>query len=252
MIKKITIIGSGNVATQLSLAFKRANFEIIQIISRNQKSGEQLAKKINTSFSNDIKGVLKSDFIIICVNDDNISSVVKKLPDIPVVHTSGNTSIEVLKNKKIYGVIYPVQSLSKERKINFNNVPVCVEASNRNFEKKLVTIIKKISNHVYILDSKSRKYLHLSAVITSNFSNYCYSISKDILDQKKIDFSLLKPLIIYTAEKTLYQEPKLNQTGPAKRGDKKTIKEHLEILDNKNYKNIYKLLSKNILKEYEK
>ena len=42
------------------------------------------------------------------------------------------------------------------------------------------------------------------------------------------------------------------QTGPAKRGDKKTINEHLSMLKDENFKKIYKLLSNSISKEYGK
>ena len=125
MIKKITIIGSGNVATQFSLAFKKVNIEIVQIISRNKQSGKQLAKKINTSFSHSFKQILNTDLIIICVNDDEIKNVIKKLPNYPMAHTSGSTDINIFRKQKIYGVVYPLQSLNKGIQVDFQNIPIC-------------------------------------------------------------------------------------------------------------------------------
>tara|TARA_B100000530_G_C15839975_1_gene440948 strand:- start:229 stop:987 length:759 start_codon:yes stop_codon:yes gene_type:complete len=251
MIKKITIIGSGNTATQLGLAWYNANIEIVQILSRNKKSGENLAKKLNSQFIQNLCNLENVDLIVICVNDDNISEIAKSLPNVNIVHTSGNTSINILSNKKSYGVIYPVQSLNKDRKIDFKNIPICIEANSPALEKKIIDLSKQISNNVIILDSKQRKYLHLAAVIASNFSNYCYSIAKNILDNENINFNLLNPLIQHTAQKNLNEHPINNQTGPAKRGDKNTIKEHLSLLRDENYKKIYKLLSQNILEEHE-
>ena len=43
---KIVIIGSGNLATQLSLTLKDANHEIVQIFSRTEVHAQELAEKI--------------------------------------------------------------------------------------------------------------------------------------------------------------------------------------------------------------
>tara|TARA_B100001250_G_scaffold404679_1_gene421020 strand:- start:899 stop:1657 length:759 start_codon:yes stop_codon:yes gene_type:complete len=252
MIKKISFIGSGNVATHLALAFQKSNIKIIQIVSRNEKSGKLLAKHTNSLFTSNIQNLLKTDLIITCVNDDNIASIVKQIPNIPIVHTSGNNSITVFTNKLNYGVLYPLQTLNKEISIDFKNIPLCVEGNNANFEKDILKLGQKISNKVYYVNSENRKHLHLSAVIASNFSNFCYLIAKKQLDSKNLKFDLLKPLILETAQKIINTDPTLTQTGPAKRGDKKVIKQHLEILKDDNYKKIYKLLSQNILKEYGK
>ena len=252
MIKKITIIGSGNVATQLSLAFKNANIKIVQIISRNKRSGSKLAKKLNTLYEENVKNLINTDLVIVCVNDDEIIKVVKLIPDIKMVHTSGSTHINALKKKTEYGVFYPIQSLNKELEIDFNHIPICIEANNKKFEKQLIKLAKSIVSNVISLDSKKRKHLHLSAVIASNFSNFSYLMAKKHLDDNNIDFKLLKPLIIHTANKIINNEPLLMQTGPAKRGDKKTINEHLSMLKDENFKKIYKLLSNSISKEYGK
>ena len=251
MIKKITIIGSGNTATLLGLAWHTANIEIVQILSRNRKSGRNLANKLNSQFIQNPLDLEKVDLIVICVNDDNISEIVQLLPNVNIVHTSGNSAINILKNKKNYGVIYPVQSLNKELEIDFKNIPICIEANSTILEKKLIDLSKQISHNVIVLNSQKRKHLHLAAVIASNFSNYCYSIAKNILDNENINFDLLNPLIQHTAQKNLNKNPINNQTGPAKRGDKNTIQEHLSLLVDENHKKIYKLLSQNILKEYE-
>jgi len=251
MIKKITLIGSGNTATQLGVAFYAANIEVVQILSKNKTSGKNLANRLKCKFIHNPNDLEHVDLIIICVNDDNILEVVTSLPNLDVVHTSGNTSINILSDKKKYGVLYPVQSLNKEMEIDFKSIPICIEANSSILEKKLIILSQKISNNVLVLNSLKRKHLHLAAVIASNFSNYCYSIAKNILDNEDINFDLLNPLIQYTAEKNLNKNPVHNQTGPAKRGDKNTIKEHLSLLKDGNYKKIYKLLSKNILEKYE-
>ena len=124
--------------------------------------------------------------------------------------------------------------------------------TNTFFEHELFILSQRISNKVFYINSDQRQNLHLSAVIASNFSNFCYLIAKKQLESKNIDFELIKPLILETAQKIIHTDPKIAQTGPAKRGDEKIIQKHLSILKDDNYKKIYKLLSNNILNEYGK
>tara|TARA_B100000902_G_C27135441_1_gene825787 strand:- start:181 stop:942 length:762 start_codon:yes stop_codon:yes gene_type:complete len=253
MIKKISIIGSGNVATRLSKEFLKHKIQIVQIISRNKKNGQSLADRVQASFTTNINNLQLTDLAIICVNDDSIKDIAKKIPtNQPAVHTSGFTNIKILKKQENYGVIYPLQSLNKDIDINFQEIPICIESNNMIFKKKIKNLCLKLSINVVYLNSTERQHIHLAAVITSNFSNFLYLIAQKHLHQNNIDFTLLLPLIIHTAKKTKNQNPFTNQTGPAKRGDKKVIKKHLEILNNKDHRKIYKLLSKNILKTYEK
>ena len=252
MIKKVTIIGSGNIATQIGISLKQSNVIIKQIISRNKHTGQTLAHMLNCTYSSQLSLIQPTDLMIICTNDDSIEQISQNTPDYPTVHTSGNTSIEALKNKRKFGVIYPVQSLQKEDNINFLYIPICIEASSMVFKKEITQLIKKISKAIFYLNSDERQYIHLSAVIACNFTNHLYSIAKELLDEKKLDFNILKPLIISTANKIKTHNPITNQTGPAKRKDITTIKEHLELIDNKEYKKIYKLISNNIIEKHGK
>lgn len=63
-----------------------------------------------------------------------------------------------------------------------------------------------------------------------------------------MEFDILKPLILETANKVQSISPYLAQTGPAKRNDKKTIKKHLKLLENEQHEAIYKLLTASIKK----
>ena len=252
MIKKITLIGSGNMASHLGSALKAANIKIHQVFSRNRTTGKKLSNRLQAEFVENIGYLTEVDLIIICVNDDNIEDISNQLPNLTTIHTSGNTSMNILKQQTSHGVLYPIQTLHKTSRIDFKKIPICIEANNPLLQQNLVKLSKLISDNVLTLDSEKRKYLHLAAVIASNFSNYCYLIAKNILEKENIDFNLLQPLIQHTAKKNLSSSPFENQTGPAKRGDKKTIQAHLSLLKNENYKKIYKLLSQNIIKEYEK
>jgi len=152
-----------------------------------------------------------------------------------------------------YGVLYPLQTFSKNKAVDFSQIPICVEAINAEVEKELLKIAHLLTEKTYILNSEKRKKLHLAAVFACNFSNYMYDIAYDIVMSAGIDFEILKPLIAETADKIKTMTPKEAQTGPAVRYDENTINKHLTLLNRKKYlKEIYKVLSKGIHKRHGK
>jgi predicted short-subunit dehydrogenase-like oxidoreductase (DUF2520 family) len=248
----IILIGAGNVATQLGLALSDAGYKISQVYSKTKSSSSVLAKKLKTESITDLKKLAQDASIyIIAVKDDAIRDVAAqlKLGNKIVVHTSGSVSINALKKVSTnYGVIYPLQTFTKGKSLNFKNVPLCIEGSNKSTSTTLQYFAKSVSSNVQQVDSDQRKVIHLAAVFACNFSNHMYTIAEEIMKKNKLSFGLLKPLIEETASKIKNNSPTEAQTGPAARGDKKVMKEHLKMLKNKDIKEIYKTLSNQIMK----
>ena len=252
-MKNIYVIGSGKIAYSISTALSEKNINILGIYSRNKKTGETLAKKINSKFFEILYIPKKTDLIVLCIPDDEIKNIALKLKNTAVIHTSGCTDIKLLKNhSNRYGVIWPIQTFLQNKKVNFKNVPICIEANNKIFYEKLKSLFSVISNKIIKVNFKQRKLIHLSAVISCNFSNYLYSVSEKLLDEEKLDFAILKSLIIETTSNAFKYKPDKNQTGPAKRKDFGTIKKHLDLLSvkqKKEYFDIYNLITNNIIKK---
>ena len=249
----ISIIGAGNLATQLGLALYKEGYLIFQVYSRSQKNASVLSKNIKAEAITDLKKLsTDSTIYIIAIKDDAIESVAKqlKLKDKIVVHTSGSLSIEVLKkSSKNYGVFYPLQTFSKEKQSNFKTIPICIEANNSNTSTTLEYFAKSISGNVKKVNSEQRKKIHLAAVFACNFSNHMYAIAERLLAKDKLSLDLLKPLIEETANKIKENKPSKVQTGPAARNDKKTMAAHLKLLSKeKDLQKIYELISKSIVK----
>ena len=100
------------------------------------------------------------------------------------------------------------------------------------------------------INTQPRKSLRLAAVLVNNFTNYLFTKAESICKQNNISFDLLKPLIHETIDKLNDLKPREAQTGPAVRGDKKTIKAHLEIIKDEELEKLYKLLTNSITKYY--
>lgn len=250
---KISIAGSGKLANHLSKTLFNNGISIKEIYSRNEIEGLKLADNCKAKFINNAEEINTNiDLLIISISDDALfSNFLDKLPkNIDVVHTSGSVAMEVLKSFKSYGVFYPLQSFSKTRSPNFNEIPICIEACNINLLDKLNSIGQIISKKIYKINSEERKKIHIAAVFASNFTNYFYSIAEQILENNNIDRKILLPLIQETADRLSEKKAYELQTGPAIRGDKNIINGHIEMLKNDDLKKLYKYLSELIFKEY--
>ena len=245
---RVVIIGSGNVAQHLIKAFAKSNIvEIIQAFSRNK---ENLINLIDSSkITTDLNALIDADLYIISVSDNAIAEVSNKLniENKLVVHTSGSVDMINLNDKNRKGVFYPLQTFSKNKDVNFDAIPICLEAENNEDYKLLETVAKSISDKVFNINSNQRKALHVSAVFVNNFVNHLYKIGNDICNKNYIPFEILQPLIQETAIKITSLSPNEAQTGPAKRNDSQTINTHLQFLTDENQKEIYKILTKSII-----
>jgi len=254
MIQSISFIGAGNVSTHFAIAFFQAGICIDSILSRRLAPAKKLAQQVDAHPTTSYKRLSQnSDLYIIAVPDDAIQEVVKSLSIVLedsafVVHTSGATSTSIVNTYFINtGVIWPPQSLSKQKKIDFSSVPICYGATSENLNKHLKQLLKKVSLHLQLVNEDQKTALHLAAVFANNFTNHMYHIAYDICEKHQLDFSLLYPIILETAQKVIGEKPSDMQTGPAIRDDQKTIKKHKALLKKHiDYKQLYTLISQSI------
>jgi predicted short-subunit dehydrogenase-like oxidoreductase (DUF2520 family) len=255
---KVAFVGAGNVAWHLAQAFENVHISITEVYSRNEMHAENLCKKLHHAI---VKKELyfsdpELDILILAVSDDALPTIVKQI-QVPsntiVAHTSGSVSMDIFQDMTYhYGVFYPLQTFSKEKPLNINKVPFCIEGKNDFIKNKLRNLASSISESVYDVDSTQRKTLHVGAVFACNFVNHLLAISKNILADKSLDFNILKPLIEETIQKALTTDhPKNAQTGPAIRKDTQTIQRHLSYLqDTPQEQTIYQLLTDSIMHFY--
>lgn len=256
MSLKICFIGAGNLATQLSKAFYNKGLSVLQIYSRTEKSAKILADNLSTEYTTSLKDIKSADIYIVVLKDSVIDNVLSQIDfkNKLIIHCSGSLPLSVLsKYSTNCGVLYPLQTFSKDREVDFSILPIFIEASSEENEKLIIEIATEISNNVSILNSEKRKLLHISAVFACNFVNHFYTISSNILNSKDISFDILKPLILETAQKVQEIEPHEAQTGPAVRYDENIISSHINELEgNNNYGELYNSISKSIFEHHKK
>ena len=247
---KVVLLGAGNVAIHLAKAFSNAkDIDLVQRYSRSNTNDGYFDK--STPATHDISTLYKADIYIIAITDDDISTFSDQLNHIDglIVHTSGSIPLTVLKNLSRSGILYPVQTFSKDQEINFDHIPIAIETADEKDMDLLRSLVGSISYKIFEINSSQREKLHLAAVFANNFSNYMFTISREICNDNNISFDILKPLIYETAKKVQTLNPVQAQTGPAKRNDKEVIEKHLSQL-NGEQKEIYKLVTRSIIKKY--
>ena len=277
---KIVFLGSGNLATHLSLALKAAGEEIIQIFSRTQEHAQALADKLHCASCGSISDIrTDADVYIFSVKDDALPSLIEQLAvklsgslstgggggksDVDNIgvcarghiflHTAGSVPMSVFPETMHYelctmnyGVLYPMQTFSKDKSVNFREIPCFVEASDSNTLEEIKALASKVSDHVLEMSSEKRKKLHLAAVFACNMVNHCYRLAEKVLEEEGIDFSLYIPLIQETANKVKELSPRKAQTGPMVRYDKKIMDAQIALINDERTRQIYRLMADSI------
>lgn len=232
----IDIIGTGNVGTHLYRALK----------------GKANVKSIPARTFEGLRS--ESEIYIVCVSDFAIPEIVNTLsgmiePNGIIAHTSGTTPLSAISD--IYpntGVLYPMQTFSKDVELNYGDIPFFIEGSDNRVLSELRNAAALISENITVADSEARRDLHIASVLSCNFVNHLWTLAYDYLKSKGISFDSMIPLIKETVRKISRVSPPNAQTGPAVRCDIKTISDHLDTLSSdERLSELYKIMSESII-----
>jgi len=244
---KISIVGRGNVAYHLFLAAKNQNVQIEAIITRDENS-VSWATNFQTTSKN-LKN-LESELIVLAISDDAIQeffSTYKFPSETTIVHCSGTVPLEAISNfHSNSGVIYPFQTFSTDKKVDLKTVQTFIEYSNPKAKTTIEVFCSQIFPKNQYLSSEARLKLHLAAVFANNFTNHMLTIAENILEESNLPAEVIHELVDETVAKYKTKGANKSQTGPAIRGDQKTINAHLEKLKTKELREIYKSISYHI------
>ena len=252
---KIAIIGAGNTAYTLCKLLKSKGIEPYCMLVRDSAKAKKVSEDLGVEVVSDYEKVLKSDLAIIAVNDDAISEVATHLLEYKglAVHTSGTKSAELLNRTMRFGVFYPLQTMSKNREIEFDGVPLLIYANSPDDVEMLSRFASHFSKKVVFCDDEQRKAIHLAAVYVSNFTNVMLGIGDKLLKDNGLKLEIMRPLVEEMIKKSFETTPKDAMTGPARRGDFATIGEHEKMLaDNPDELAIYMILTDYIIENYQK
>lgn len=246
---KIALVGAGGVATSLGVALAQAAAAPVAVWSRTREKALALAERTGALACSEIEEIPQQvDIVIISVADDAIGSVARRvaahLPAALILHTAGSIPQDILREAGAanYGVLYPMQTFSSSRIVDFTKVTVFVEACNELLAKKADAVARTLGATVVRASSEQRRFLHIAAVFACNFANAAYTMAAQLLKEHNLPFEAMLPLIDETAAKVHRLHPVDAQTGPAARGDHSVMNAHKAMLPEQ-LKEIYTAMS---------
>lgn len=249
---RLVLVGTGNVSIAIAKAVrKNSKIRLVGVIGKKNKLNADYP--IKTSYTNDPTKLPYCDLILIAVQDQVIEDISNQLlsQQAVVAHTSGASSIDLLSAHEHRGVLYPIQTFSEKSRLDWKSIPFCWEASTSKAQQILQEFATSMGVKTIVpLDQQKRTVLHLGAVLVNNFSNSLYESAYQLFAKHQLDFELLKPLILETAHKITEQTPAESQTGPARRGDKKTIEKHMSQIEDTALLELYKTFTNQLLTTY--
>lgn len=243
------VIGSGNLAHHLVQAMLNANIDLKGIWARDKAKANEMGQLYGVQVFNALNQIpQETDLVLLAISDGAIEQIAEAIQTHGIIaHCSGILPIATLGSKQHCGVFWPVQTFSKQQKIDFKKVPVVVQATNEEDQRILEVFADLIAAQAIICEESQRQMLHLSAVLVNNFGNHLFTLTKDLLQRNKQSFEVLKPLIQETAFKIMEMDPALAQTGPAKRGDTISLDIHRSLLKNETeLLKLYNILTESI------
>jgi 3-deoxy-D-manno-octulosonate 8-phosphate phosphatase (KDO 8-P phosphatase) len=254
-IQSIVVFGAGKLASQLVPKLYHSGIRVIEIISRNEAKGRELAASVDSKWHYRENNVTREGDAILWLLPDNL------IPQYSanftndsriMIHCSGGQALNAIQARR-RAVMYPLQTFTEDRSIDFSIVPICCESDTASVEQIVCALAKKISSRVYTLNTAERQQLHVGAVFANNFVNHMLSISEEITELLSVPKELYIPLLTETMEKSFKLGSKRAQTGPALRGDRTTQQKHLEILEgNPLFQKIYTFVSESISSMHKK
>lgn len=257
-MKSVVIIGSGNVAEAFARALPECGLQVRQVFARNAERGEVVAQLAQCEWSDNPNHIATADLYLVAVSDSAITPLLSSLalPEGAVVaHTAGSQPLDAIPERFARrAVIYPLQTFTAGRKVDFGEIPLFIEAVDKETLAQVRKGAEQLSGVVIEADSQMRSQAHLSGVVVCNFVNHLYAVGAGLMSEAGLPFSTLSSLIAETARKAVESgNPSAVQTGPAKRNDRVTVERHLRMLEKEpQLQEIYEKLSQNIWKETSK
>lgn len=269
MIQKVTIIGTGRVATYMAYVLVQKGVDIVEIGAHHSENAVFMAQLTGAPVAADLKHLKKAEVYIIAVKDSAIENVSRTIreqyPEAFLIHTSGATPIEVLEDGKKNapcGVIYPLQTFPKSLIVgsvkNLKNFlhahgkfTIFVESLRNTDYDAVYSLAQLIADDVHAADSVQRRYLHLVGVYCNNFVNHCCVKAQEILTSKNLPINVLDAIVHTTVAGIVGGDAKSAQSGPAMRGDRCTLQRHMDMLATDIDKQMYAAISKSIASMYK-
>ncbi|NMB41137.1 MAG: DUF2520 domain-containing protein [Firmicutes bacterium] len=246
-MKKIAIIGAGNVGKVLGYSLKNKGYQIIASFSRTEKARQVAAKLFDCPvFSKPEEAVENADIVFLTTPDQAIKEVCDCIAvnkgftkNQVVLHASGAHSSEILLSARKQGAgtlsLHPLQTFP-ELEAGLRSLPgtfFAVEGDEDVFGVA-AEMVQALGGQMLSIPTDMKVIYHAAACVACNYLTSLMDMALKMYGLMEIPpkkaFESLSPLIYSTLNNIGKLGPEKALTGPVSRGDLTTINSHLEAL----------------------
>lgn len=245
----ISIIGAGKVGTSLGSALAKKSYTIKALSCSTFPSAQESQRIIGQGqpSTDNIQTARSGTILIISVPDDAVEKVVRELESSDIVwagrsvfHCSGLLPAEILKPIREKGAatasLHPIQTIAKKDADArlFQDTYFSLEGDG-DAVSTARTIVLSLGGRPLIIKAEEKPVCHAAFSIASNFFVVLLDTAVTLLESAGLDEDLaaqvLLPLVGGTFQNVKEGPIKSALTGPVIRGDEKTVKSHLDTLE---------------------
>lgn len=239
------IVGTGALGTALAVRLSEVGYPILAIVSRQQITAAPLADRVNARYALALGESIpdETSLVLLCVPDDAIEETAARMAksngwrDTVAGHTSGAFTAALLAPLAQQGAatmsFHPIQTFSKNAASTFEGVYFGLEGDSEAIRLGY-KVARDLGGLPLTIASEAKTRYHLAASMASNLFVGLAGMACDVLASTGVDpaetMRILYPLIYQTSRNMAEKGPAPALTGPAARGDLRTIQDHLEAL----------------------
>lgn len=246
---KLSVIGCGRLGKTLAFLLAKTKLVCIQeVVNSNRANAEEAVAFIGQGRACDsIKQLKPADVYLIATPDDSIEPMSQQLAKqtLPfkasvVFHCSGLLSSECLNSLAQRGCytasIHPLFSFSNPLiDVEVFTGTYCSFEGNKFALEKLLPIFRAIDSPLFLIKKNDKALYHAASVFASNYLVTLVSMAEVCYKKAGLSGKLAKTitqaLMAQTLNKIQYlDESSAALTGPLQRGDRSTLKKHLQAL----------------------
>ncbi|RVU25922.1 DUF2520 domain-containing protein [Sandaracinomonas limnophila] len=258
---KISFIGAGNAAWQLSRSFENAGETVMEVFSRHATHARDLVKYLYNAHIQEHLDFSESSSSVffLCIPESAYAQVLPELilpKDATLILVTAHFSLNeaadlydpVRENNNPIGIFYPVQYLQKGVNTSFDQCMICIEGDSPTTELLLSAFGKKLSKIVYAVSEEERKKIHLASLFAGDFTRLLWNQAEGLLKEIELESHLIQPLIRNHLAHLQQNFPYLNRAEREFLSHPRYVRELKDELDSNEYKELFEQFVKMIKK----
>jgi predicted short-subunit dehydrogenase-like oxidoreductase (DUF2520 family) len=248
-VNTFSVVGAGRVGTALAFALTRKGWKLEVVADRDAAAARESRAIIGQGVASaDIRRAARgTHLLIISVPDDSVERAARMLARARhdwtgclVFHTSGLLPAAALDPLRKRGAraasLHPVQSFPEKKGTArfFRGIYWGIEGD----REAVVTgraLVKRLGGKAIRLREKDKPLYHAACSLAANAFMALEETAAGLLEETGVDpttaWSVLLPLVQGTLQSVKKIGPAKALTGPVSRGDIRTVREHLRVLE---------------------